>query len=438
MGRMTLTDKTVAAATCPEGRKDVLLFDDRLKGFGLRVTAAGARSFIFQYRVGDKVRRTVLGSFGTELTTTKARAKAEGLRGKVRDKADPVADRRAAQAVALDAERAAKAAAAAARYTVEAHIAQWATLHLAERSASYADRVPRELRAALAEWRKVAAADFAQADAIRTLDKVKAKRGPVAANRLRAVARACWEWGVKRGTLATNPWSATPKPAREKARERVLTDSEVGALWNAAGTLDAPWSGIGRLLLLTGQRRGEVAGLHWAELDLDAATWSLPGDRTKNGQAHKVPLPPAAVDQLRQVKRRRGAELVFEGPRRNVPAGFGKMKDRLDAAMAAAAQEAGRDLAPWTLHDIRRTVATGLQRLGVRLEVTEAVLNHVSGSRSGIVGVYQRHGWDSEKAAALQAWAAHVLRCAGADGVQDEADKVADMTAHRVRKSAAA
>jgi integrase len=290
------------------------------------------------------------------------------------------------------------------------------------------------MRAALADWRSVAAAEFAQADAIRTLDTIKAERGPVAANRLRAVARACWSWAVKRGALKANPWEATPRPARETARERVLTDAEVGALWTAAGALDAPWSGIGRLLLLTGQRRGEVAAMRWSELDLDAGLWSLPGERTKNHRPHTVPLSAEAVALLRDVKRRKDAELVFEGPRRNVPAGFGKMKARLDAAMTKAAKDAGRAALPWTLHDIRRTVATGLQRLGVRLEVTEAVLNHVSGSRAGIVGVYQRHGWDREKAAALDAWAAHVLRCAEAKEAQGEAAKVADLSAHRARR----
>jgi integrase len=112
------------------------------------------------------------------------------------------------------------------------------------------------------------------------------------------------------------------------------------------------------------------------------------------------------------VKRRPGATFVFEGPRRTAVSGFGKIKSRLDAALARAAEEKGRKVVPWVLHDLRRTMATGLQRLGVRLEVTEAVLNHVSGTRSGIVGVYQRHGWAAEKAAALTAWAAHILRSA--------------------------
>jgi hypothetical protein len=110
------------------------------------------------------------------------------------------------------------------------------------------------------------------------------------------------------------------------------------------------------------------------------------------------------------------------------------MRARLDVAICKTAKDSGRAAVPWTLHDIRRTVATGMQRLRVRLEVTEAVLNHVSGSRAGIVGVYQRHGWDREKAAALDAWAAHVLRCAEAKEAEGEAAKVADMAAHRARR----
>ena len=220
-----------------------------------------------------------------------------------------------------------------------------------------------------------------------------------------------------------NPWETTPRPlARELSRERVLSDAELGTLYTAAGALGEPWGVLVRLLILTGQRRGEVAGMRWDEIDLDAAEWSLPGARTKNGQPSVVPLAPEAMALLRTVKRRKDAELVFEGPRKTAVSGFGKVKNRLDAALAQASQAADRKVAPWILHDLRRTVATGLQRLGVRLEVTEAVLNHVSGTRSGIVGVYQRHGWEAEKSAALRAWAAHVL--AAAEGKPDAGNVV--------------
>jgi len=149
--------------------------------------------------------------------------------------------------------------------------------------------------------------------------------------------------------------------------------------------------------------------MRWDELDLERGLWSLPGDRTKNHHPHAIPLPPTAVALIQSSPRRRGADLAFEGARRTVPSGFGKVKERLDVAMQEAAKKARRRFQPWVLHDIRRTVATGFQRLGVRLEVTEAVLNHISGSRSGIVGVYQRHGWEREKAEALKAWEGHVL-----------------------------
>ena len=273
--------------------------------------------------------------------------------------------------------------------------------------------MPAELRRALKTWLPAPADRFARTDAVRVLDAVKVLYGPVSANRLRSEARACWTWAVKRGALAVNPWEATPRPqAKETPRERVLTDAELGALYIAAGAETAPWGVLVRLLILTGQRRGEVAGMRWDELDLTAGTWALPGERTKNGHPHTVPLTAEAVALLRTVKRRAGAALVFEGPRQTAFSGFGKLKDSLDTAMDAAAKEAGRTVTPWTMHDLRRTMATGLQRLGVRLEVTEALLNHVSGSRSGIVGVYQRHGWETEKTAAMCAWTAHVLAAA--------------------------
>jgi integrase len=406
---MKLTDKEVEDAVCPAGHKDKLFFDDSLPGFGLRVTSTGARVFMLQYNVGRAKRRAVLGSWGTELTATQARKKAEVLRGQVRDQRDPVAERKAARAAALEAEAQAKIAAAAAAYTVEALIADWTKHHLSARSASYAKRVPAEMRVALKTWLTTPVHKFLRSEAVQALDNAKKDRGPVAANRLRAEARSCWTWAVKRGALPLNPWEATPRPlARETPRERVLTDDELGAVYNAAGKASEPWDVLVRLLILTGQRRGEVAGMRWSELDLHKGIWALPGERTKNHQPHSVPLTAEAVAFLRTVKRRKGSDLVFEGPRKTAFSGFGRLKETLDAEIA----KAGKPIPAWTMHDLRRTTATGFQRLGVRLEVTEAVLNHVSGSRSGIVGVYQRHGWEEEKVAALRAWAAHVISVA--------------------------
>jgi integrase len=184
-------------------------------------------------------------------------------------------------------------------------------------------------------------------------------------------------------------------------------------------------------LILTGQRRGEVAGMTWGEIADDLATWTMPGERTKNGAAHMVPLSAPARDLLRSLlpddaneaeralaDRRASGALALPGAAGTF-AGWSKSKAALDKAImdarAKAAKAAGTSPAPhvpWSVHDLRRTVATGLQRLGVRLEVTEAVLNHISGSRGGIAGVYQRHDWAAEKCAALDAWAKHVLSIA--------------------------
>lgn len=399
----------MAALTCPAERKDAMFFDTVLKGFGLRVTAKGSRVFLYQYRVGLTVRRQRLGEWPTT-TTAQARKLAERQRGAVHAGADPVATRRAEQAATTAPETEAKRQKAVDAFTVAALINQWRDGHLTSRRPSYQSSASNRLRSALRTWLDIPAAAFDQAAAVQTLDQVKTGFGPIAANRVRAYGRACFGWAHKRGTLASNPFSAVPKPAQEQARDRVLSDTELARVWQASEQLEEPWRVILQLLVLTGQRRGEVAGMQWSELTLEPAAkamWSLPGGRTKNGHPHDLPLSPAAVALLAGVPRFAGCPLVFSQGRANPPSGFGKAKARLDRAIA----DQGEPMTPWTLHDLRRTMATGLQRQGVRLEVTEAVLNHVSGSRAGIVGVYQRHAWAEEKRTALQDWATHVGSC---------------------------
>ena len=197
-------------------------------------------------------------------------------------------------------------------------------------------------------------------------------------------------------------------------RDRVLSDEEAAAIWRAAGEAPLPYGAIVRLLMLTGQRREEVAGMTWAELSEDLATWTIPATRTKNGIPHLVPLSQPARELLHALPSDRPGDvqgahqraklaLVFPGERGTPFSGWSKAKSALDTASGVSG---------WWLHDLRRTLATGLQRLGVRLEVTEAVLNHLSGSRAGVVGIYQRHDWAEEKRAALDAWSAHLLAAA--------------------------
>jgi integrase len=216
------------------------------------------------------------------------------------------------------------------------------------------------------------------------------------ASRTAAYGRACYQWAVKRGSLSTNHFQALPLAAVAK-RERVLTDDELRAIWRATET-PGSYNGIIHASILSGQRREEIAGMTWGELAPDLATWSIRGSRTKNRVEHIVPLSEQMQALVGAQPPRDETDLVFPGLQGQFN-GFSKAKAALDKASGVE---------DWHLHDLRRTFATGLQKLGVRLEVTEAILNHISGNRAGIVGVYQRHTWSNEKRAALVAWGAHV------------------------------
>ena len=214
-----------------------------------------------------------------------------------------------------------------------------------------------------------------------------------------------FSWLVERRIIAANPCSAVRRPDASTPRDRVLTDDEIKWFWRACGQMGEPFGPLLKLLLLTGQRRSEVAEMTWAELTDD--TWSLPASRTKNGRPHIVPLSRQARDLIAGVHRVAGAGYVFTTNGSTPVSGWSKTKKRLDAKMleAARAEDAKAVIPPFTIHDLRRTAAAGLQRLGVPLPVTERVLNHVSGSFGGIVGVYQRHEYAEERRDALERWA---------------------------------
>jgi integrase len=207
-------------------------------------------------------------------------------------------------------------------------------------------------------------------------------------------------WLRTKRRIETNPVAGVAAPDGPKARDRVLSDLEVIALWRATDEVGEPFGSIFKLLLLTGCRLNEIAGMQWNELSTDGATLHLPAERVKNKRPHDVALSPLARDIIASATRIDGASFVFTVTGRSPVNGFSRVKGRLDAIT-------GID-EPWRTHDIRRTVASGLQRLGVPLPVTEKILNHVSGSFSGIVGIYQRHEYAAEQRVALERWADHI------------------------------
>jgi integrase len=225
-------------------------------------------------------------------------------------------------------------------------------------------------------------------------------------------------WAARRGDIPANPLTDMEKPLAPSPRDRVLNDEELRKLRIAARDMHGPFGAFFRLLILTGQRRSEVAGIDWEELDRAAATWTVPAKRAKNDTAHIVPLSGPVMAELDQlagsapdsstVAQWPSNGLILTTTGKTPISGISKAKLRLDAIIAEA--NSGVSMPNWRIHDIRRTVATGFQRLGVRYEVTEAALNHISGAKGGVAGVYQRHDWKEEKRAALEAWSGFVSR----------------------------
>jgi integrase len=233
------------------------------------------------------------------------------------------------------------------------------------------------------------------------LDGIVARGAPVGANRSFTQLRKMCNWAVSRGLIERSPCERIASPSPESPRDRVLDLNEIGLIWLAAEQLGYPFGPIVKLLVLTGQRRGEIGGMEWKELDLEKRVWTIPVARSKNRRQHVVPLSPQAIEIIESVPRFEGAKFVFS-PWDRPPGGFAGAKSRLNRLVTLANE--GAPIPAWTLHDCRRSTATQLAAIGISLHVTEKILNHVSGSFGGIVSVYQKHSFANEMRDALDRW----------------------------------
>lgn len=392
--------------------KDQFLWDEELRGFGVKVTPAGNKVYLIQYRMGgrgSKTKRYTIGTHGSPWTPAAAREEAEQLLQRAKRGSDPAAEKDERERVARDLAFASYAATFLDGY-VKQH---W------QASYGYAESILRLHVTPVLKSKPLPS--IRKADLTAVLDALPRKQTALRRN-VYSVCRRLFRWAQGRGDIDSNPLDAFEAPPAPAARDRVLKDWELRLAWLAAGELEYPFGPLYRLLIGTGQRREEVSGLDWRELHRASAEWHLPASRAKNGIASIIHLSDAMIAELDKVADgekwpRKG--LVFTTTGKTAVSGYSRAKARLDSAMLAKArkeaEEAGDDpeaieLEPWRAHDLRRTLATGMQRLGVRFEVTEAVLNHVSGSKAGVAGVYQRHDWKDEKREAWKAWAAHLAQ----------------------------
>ncbi len=401
-----LTDARIRSEKPSEKRREVP--DGKIGGLYLVVQPSGARSWAVRYRVDGTPKKLTIGPYpGIDLAT--ARKRAQEAIGEIARGSDPAADKKAKREAARKAQK----------VTVD-RVDKVVTSFI-DRYARPKTRDWKETQRLLEKdivgaWGSKRLSDIGRADVHELLDSIIDRGAPVGANRTFAQLRKMCRWAVERGIIASNPCDGIRAPSTETSRDRVLEDAELRLVWNAAGTLGYPFAPIIRLLILTGQRRDEVAHAVWSEFDLEKKIWTIPAERSKNRRSHSVPLSDSALDILktlpkfeREIDSSTGAkkpDFLFSGGA-TPPSGFSKVKARLEGRISTTADEA-EPMAPFVLHDLRRSVASGMARIGVDLHVIERCLNHVSGSFGGIVGVYQRHSYADEMRKALDAWARHI------------------------------
>jgi integrase len=394
---MKLNEQTVRGLTIPEGKSELIVFDEDLPSFGLRIRAGGKRTWICQYRIGKKQRRVTVGSLAAK-SAAKARGEAKNILAKVQLGQDPQTEKFTNR----------DKASTTLSFVVARYLEIYAPRYLKPRTQA---EVKRSLESHWAPLGEAPIDGLTRGAISRRLDEIASESGPFAANRARAYLSGLYSWAVERGYADDNPVRFTGRPVAEASRDRVLSDAELTLVYQHAGGGD--YGDAVRLLTLTGQRREEVGGMLWSEIDLDGALWSIGAARTKNGLPHDVPLNAAAVAILRRRVRRKGRDLVF-GSGAGGFSGWSKSKSALDHRITAALKAADPDAEdmkkPWRVHDLRRTAVTRMADLGVLPHVVEAITNHISGSRAGVAGVYNRSVYAAEKRAAVDLWGAHVMR----------------------------
>jgi integrase len=380
---MKFTDKTVTQSKpeLPEGKADHIFFDDLDRGFGLRVRDTGSKIWVYQYSRNNKTRRMTIGVFPT-MSPSQARVQVRKLTAERRLGADPAHDLAMRQ---IDKET----------------FADVVKLYLAAKEPELRDRTYAEtmryLTGTASRLNSRPMTLITQSEIADLLDRAAEGGHDATANRLRANLAALFTWAMQRGKVAANPVMLTEK-RKEQSRERVLSDAELAAIWNACPEGD--FGNIVKLLMLTGQRRSEIGGLRWSEIDLRNGQINLPGERTKNGHAHFVPLSEPVRDILEKQPRLR--EQVFgRGDSAEGFAGWSAAKAALDERLP--------DMPHWSLHDLRRTMATGMGELGVQPHIIEAAINHHSGHKAGVAGTYNRANYHAERKVALDKWAAHIM-----------------------------
>ena len=392
----TLDRTTVAGFELDDGKDDQIFFDADEKGFGFRMRLDGTRlrrSWIVQYRIKGRTRRAKIGDYPT-VSADQARKKAKDILAKVQLGGDPQAEK--------EAER------AKGSRTLRSVTDQYLEMkELEMQRGQYRASSLRVTKIYLMRpqyfgpLHLTAIADITVQDIATRLNVINKNSGAVTAGRARSALSSMFTWTMRQGFMGPtphNPASLTENPDDRLSRDRVLNDNELAAIWRACK--DDDFGRIVRLLILTACRREEIGGLRWGEIDRANGTITLPKERVKNKREHVLPLTPLTLEIIGSVKEQVGRNHLFGDRSMTGFTLWYSAKHDLDDRLGKTA--------PWNLHDIRRSVATWMAENNIEPHVIEAILNHYSGHRGGVAGVYNRAKYHRPMRQALSLWDDHL------------------------------
>jgi len=383
MPRIKLTKSAIEAL--PNPQSDVVYWDSGCPGFGVKVTPKGRKVFVVLYRsggAGSKLRKYTIGPYGC-VTLHQARVAAQKVFAAKLEGRDLAAEKRESK-----------------RRIVTDRVVDLLETFITQRLSQNRSggEIARLLRREIGKaWIGKSIHEISKRDVVEVISGIERRGAPIAANKTLKSIKTFLRWCVGRAVLDQSPAEGVPLPAKEVARDRVLDDQELAEVILAVRKIGGPYGGIVELLALTGQRREEVAGLTWQELDLEQRVWTISKTRTKNAKAHVVHLSDQALAVLKRADQR--GPLVFSVLGIKPFQEFSRAKSLLDKLSGVTG---------WRLHDLRRTCVSGMARLGIAPHVADKILNHQTGTISGVAAVYQRHEFLAERQGALEQWGRHI------------------------------
>ena len=387
-----LTLKRIKDLTFEEVSPKGILWDSEIVGFGVRVYPSGKKAFVLSYRQKGKKRLYTIGQCG-RVTLEQARDLAKKRFGEVADRKDPVLERKAEK----------KKSSHTVEKTVKKFIEQYAKEHT--RNWQEAERI-LEKDVVPVIGRK-AVEEVTKDDIISILDNVIERKAKIMANRTLAHTRRFFNWCVERNIIPYSPAFKIAAPSKNTSRDRVLDDHEIKEIWEATAQIADPFSSLLKFLVLTGQRRGEAASMQWMDIDEKKKLWIIPRESNKSDREHIVPLSDMALSIIQEMPKL--GLYVFSDTGKRPFENFSRDKAILDRIIDDKRKKnKERTIRAWRIHDVRRTLASGMAKLGIAPHVVEKLLNHSTGVISGVAAVYNRYQYQDEMRQAIDLWADHV------------------------------